>query len=610
MILINLILYFLSQFIRLCKCTYHGNELYQANRLFDITSPTFNTTDYFMDYDHCLAISGGGSCTNGVIAWHRPSARLWDPIVNTKFSNGRRSSDCEYEMLASNLKLRNKMKQLDYTFTIIQSSCRQPLSFLGGSTFEIFGFNEFSLASCVSVDTNNNSYNIICSTPSYSAGNSGDYAIQDQRSLCMNITAVLNYEHLDVYSEVLPFERERYHYLSPRKVIVDNHQFCFPKTFYEETVFTSSVHINSLNTLLSTHWGERLSWYSAAWFNRHAISSNLDEKIFDHNVYYGNGTYHTGYDQAIISKTLKNFSEVYPNDQAMGTLSFINALKPQELAVNYMYEVSRHSSKHHHIGGLKLDKNAMIHAQKTLFITEHDIEYYFYGDSHQRHFFDAVVEFTEGSKALDNVVKKHQNFQSRNYIFEWVALVDDLSDRLIERCESKNIPNENSPQNYKILLHFAHWDLSSAGVRRFLHHHISLPKFIRKLELIFNGTLTCTGLVEIIWITTVPYPVCFDDTKNCLKPRGYRNNPAIEAGIELVLDSLASYRITQSHNVKLTIVDGHSMIKSRLGFNENNEVVCNNHFICRVDDWDQKLSTIVTPGGKATFDAIVHAMAA
>ena len=149
--------------------------------------------------------------------------------------------------------------------------------------------------------------------------------------------------------------------------------------------------------------------------------------------------------------------------------------------------------------------------------------YYFYGDSHQRHFFDAIVDFTAGSAALDSVAKKHQNFVSGNFLYEWVEYVGDLSNRMIERC----IENTNSSsarkivQKYKMILHFGHWDLSSASVRRFLQHKISLPKFINALKSIYSGTTECVGLVEIIWITTVPYPVCYDDVKHCLKSKGY-----------------------------------------------------------------------------------------
>ena len=91
-----------------------------------------------------------------------------------------------------------------------------------------------------------------------------------------------------------------------------------------------------------------------------------------------------------------------------------------------------------------------------------------------------------------------------------------------------------------------------------------------------NGMLRRLSSASIVDFTA------YDDVKHCLKPKGYRNNPCIEEAIEFVLlelDRVIHYCFKQK--IKITIIDAHTMIKSRLGFNEDNEVVCNNHYITR-----------------------------
>ena len=87
--------------------------------------------------------------------------------------------------------------------------------------------------------------------------------------------------------------------------------------------------------------------------------------------------------------------------------------------------------------------------------------------------------------------------------------------------------------------------------------------------------------------------------------RGYRYNPAISALNQAILtfvDNIES-------KIKISIIDSYSSIKPRLGFNEDNEVACLDHYNCRVNYGSNTASAMVwTPGGKAVFDAILHAM--
>ena len=47
-----------------------------------------------------------------------------------------------------------------------------------------------------------------------------------------------------------------------------------------------------------------------------------------------------------------------------------------------------------------------------------------------------------------------------------------------------------------------------------------------------------------------------------------------------------------------------------MGFSEDSEVACLSHFMCQVEPWSRLGMIIFTPGGKAIFDAVLHALVA
>ncbi len=42
-------------------------------------------------------------------------------------------------------------------------------------------------------------------------------------------------------------------------------------------------------------------------------------------------------------------------------------------------------------------------------------------------------------------------------------------------------------------------------------------------------------------------------------------------------------RSSKNNNMKISVIDSFSIIAPRLGFSDEQEVVCTNHFICRSD---------------------------
>jgi hypothetical protein len=139
----------------------------------------------------------------------------------------------------------------------------------------------------------------------------------------------------------------------------------------------------------------------------------------------------------------------------------------------------------------------------------------------------------------------------------------------------------------------------------------SLVKVFRILEALFDGSMACPMVNEFVWILTVPYPLCYDDAgaAECNSLRSYRFNPAYAAANAHIIDFAVKLKADPKYTspVQLSIIDAFSMIKPRLLFDEDGEVACLSHFMCRIA-WDKNSSTIFTMGGKAVFDSLLHAI--
>lgn len=225
------------------------------------------------------------------------------------------------------------------------------------------------------------------------------------------------------------------------------------------------------------------------------------------------------------------------------------------------------------------------------------------GASHARYFFDALVEYHHGPSVHDGEHRKHLNAVVHSTRYITVELVDDLVDALLGSCSPSG--------RQKIVFHTGSHDLSITGPRRFVWEEHSLPKLFAAVEsIVFGSSKRCKNVSDIIWVLTAPYPVC-GALGECETYRFWRFNPAIAAANTRVLQfahDLMIRAINSTASVKLKIIDFFSIIKPRLGLQESSEVTCLSHFIGRVQ-WDKTISTVFTPGGKASFDALLDALA-
>lgn len=121
---------------------------------------------------------------------------------------------------------------------------------------------------------------------------------------------------------------------------------------------------------------------------------------------------------------------------------------------------------------------------------------------------------------------------------------------------------------------------------------------------LLSGKIKCPKLRHIVWLTTLPYPMCHDPReKKCNSDRSYRVNSAIRALNQFLLNYLFDAEITP--NIFLTVLDAYNIITPRLILNEDYEKVCTNHFLCRENEGQQ---TSQTPAGNALLQSVIFAL--
>lgn len=148
-----------------------------------------------------------------------------------------------------------------------------------------------------------------------------------------------------------------------------------------------------------------------------------------------------------------------------------------------------------------------------------------------RYNFDAVTEYYMGSEFLEGVNRKHDRITVHNLKYDFVSNSNHQSDFLHQLCRSlQNSTMYGLGAKYTIIFQTGAWDLSMASIRRAIKDPFAMPRLMQVFQGIFDGSLLCGGLVEILFLAAVPHPICFDDSNwRCNGHRSYRTNVAIEA---------------------------------------------------------------------------------
>jgi len=170
---------------------------------------------------------------------------------------------------------------------------------------------------------------------------------------------------------------------------------------------------------------------------------------------------------------------------------------------------------------------------------------------------------------------------------------------------------DDDTTEYTIISQLGAHDLMDYPIRRFTDDPSTAQKLLHVLEAILSGSLHCKKLTHLVWVTAVPYPVCFNDGEySCHNHRGFRNNPQIATSAEFILDSLLNLNSTLQLKIRVSIVDAFSIVKPRLMLDEDNEIICMSHYVCRVNMPDGTQEMVYTPAGSAVLQSILLAISA
>jgi hypothetical protein len=254
--------------------------------------------------------------------------------------------------------------------------------------------------------------------------------------------------------------------------------------------------------------------------------------------------------------------------------------------------------------------------------------YHFYGESHMRYAFDNIIGKLMGESVLAPT-RKHLELKIENFRFEgdigreWDhrPRIEMLSQNMRNLCLNNFNSTESPPEaEHTILLQTGSWALWQSPVQ-FLIKGRSGQSLLQVLRDILTGELPCHNLRHIVLVTSMPYPMCFDDRDDkCFQLRGFNNNGAEAAfnrylidylrhGFVHVHDASGSSQVpyTEDFKVRLSIVDAFAITKSRLLLTNDAETACNTHYFCR-ESIRKVMHNVVTPAGSAILEAMYRAL--
>lgn len=174
-----------------------------------------------------------------------------------------------------------------------------------------------------------------------------------------------------------------------------------------------------------------------------------------------------------------------------------------------------------------------------------DMQYHFIGSSHMRHWFDGFIVKTQGNDFRSyNLSGKHHDTSLYNMHYHSSLLVDDIVKSLEQLCEGIMRDPE---ARQTLLVQTGSWDLSLSSLRKLLHDPLVGPLLVDRLESVVNGSMACGSLRHIVWLTTVPYPLCYRQYGNkCDENKSFRSNAAIAAWNTFMIHAL--HRIIGKHS--------------------------------------------------------------
>jgi len=241
----------------------------------------------------------------------------------------------------------------------------------------------------------------------------------------------------------------------------------------------------------------------------------------------------------------------------------------------------------------------IIQQPAPIVIDDGSMEYHLIGEKHMRYFGFALIEYFQGNLIqFDTNSSKLDQFRWKNIQFNFSSY-SELMISLAERvCNSKS-----ATQASTLVLQAGSWDLTAFNAM--IIAESQFPKVLNFFNKVNENVSFCPRLKHIVWLTTVPHPLCFESGK-CEEARGGRNNAIIR-----ILNSHYTTFIAETKwrsDLKVSIIDAFSVIAPRLILPQHEEIICNCHYICGIINRKNALELFHTPGGDAVLQLILHAL--
>ena len=584
--------------------TAFGNELSAAKYLYqDLNVHLPNK--YVNDISTCYIYDPW--CFRGKNSDYGMQVKVWNPtylIDPEKDLYYRKAKDCTYEIKQTNWS--NTMNHRKYIrgdeplyweifeFTMIQSNCQENItranfSKTGGSTFTSIGYNNESLIACTSTDYLNAYYKITCRFPKYYHISN---ATSEKYKTCMNLTVVLEYEHFDGYSAVLGSNsHDDYLYPPIKYLVADDVEWCveFPLQSINQIPQIPATR----EYLLDLNGTGMTSYFTGYWLNQETTLQKL------HSLY------------TLYKDRLVMAFEYYSKVNRINYYSVVQLPSPKLLTKFLSSQLVfkpflLRNYEHNQYFSDDRDHLETILTHNYSHIYEH--HFHLIGASHMRYNFNYLVGLLYGEDKLPDARKYNEEhvetFHTKGAEKEslLVSEIERLCTSDFEYSHYTYDPIAQQRRIHTLVFQFGAWDLQASPLE-LLVDTSGVKLAIAK---IFSDPGYCKNLVHLIYITAVPYPLCYDESdRPCYQLRGMSNNGAISALNRHTIKELLELKRQFKDSVKLSIIDAYSIIKPRILLDNFNEVTCSFHYLCR-EKLNGKYQNIATIGGIAVVEALLR----
>jgi hypothetical protein len=481
------------------------------------------------------------SATNKDDHWQRPK--------------GANQTSCSYALQNFTTPHDIKGKRV-FSFQIVQSNCTSswPLA-KGGSSFDVVAAGN-TLRNCAVVDLFDDTYRVNCPLGRNGVPHS-----------CENISVTLNFEHYDAFAERGAYYERQYNPLGVS--IAQSLRHCLPAGPTSSEVPPNPRDIIDSKARLLRAPGE------GVW----RLKSSL---------------------------TSKSTPEIAP---AAGSAASLGNATLVSDSINNTYEVNSQFKWiwHHRMPPVNLRR--CLEQQRVIMI----------GASHCRYNWDdmAITAFPELAKPVfKKTIRHHMNLKFGDFEFMFAFFAKEVGPMLKGICDEALVKKSN----YTVVFQIGSWDSTFWPAQQFISNPLSASSVIKELNNVLDRG--CGEYISFVWVQQVPYPNCLvgrpDGTgmsEKCADERRARNNHKIslmniffERELRQLYANRSSSALSSpssasaSSSFRLQIVPAFEIISPRLPYSE---YVCNNHYLCRLDNADQMQRT---PAGDAVVESVKRAV--